>query len=93
MTVYAVLLRESNDEVAKRLFDHYKEEDYYCMSDTTYLVRSSTIAEKVAVAIGLKGEDRIEDASGVVFKLNHSFAGYSSRDLWDWLEQTESLAV
>ena len=62
--------------------------DYHQLSSTLFLVKSKSIAEKVAQAVGIKGDDSIQ--SGVVFRLNHSYAGFTSRALWDWLEQAEA---
>ena len=61
----------------------------YRLNDTFYLVQSATIAETVAIAAGIKGDDRVEAARGVVFKLNRSYSGYTARSLWDWLGQAE----
>ena len=85
MSMFAIILRETNDEVTKRIREKYPTA--YEMTETCFLVQSNFIAENVAVSVGIKGEDRIEEASGVVFRLNGSYAGFTARSLWDWLEQ------
>lgn len=87
MNIYAIVLKQSNHEVSKRIQDVYP--DSYPLTDTFFLVQSKGIAKTVAISIGIKGDDKIESASGAVFKLNHSYSGYTDRALWDWLEQAQ----
>ncbi len=54
-----------------------------------FLVSTDVIAETIAINVGIKGDDRIEDANGVVFRLKASYSGYAARSLWDWLAQAE----
>ena len=90
MSVFAVVLNEENHDVAERIRSGYPNFSYR-LTDTFFLVRSDTIPETVATAIGIKGDRRIETARGVVFKLNRSYSGFTARSLWDWLRQAEEL--
>lgn len=90
MRVFAVALSDPNPEVAERVRGAYPE--CYRLSDTLFLVADNTIAENVAISVGIKGDDRIEGASGVVFKLNETWSGYAARSLWDWLTLAEERA-
>ena len=87
MAVFAVVLNGANEEVKQHLEQEYP--DYFQFTDTFFLVQSNGIAESVAIAAGLKGDDRIEAARGAVFKLNRSYSGFTVRSLWDWLTQAE----
>jgi len=87
MNEYAVMLREPDDRVLERLDEKYDEVNVYALNDVTFLVRTKQLAEGVAVAAGIKGKERF--ATGVVIKLNRSYAGYTSRSLWDWLREDE----
>lgn len=87
MAVFAIVLREANDEVKQRIKEVYP--DYYEFNDNFFLVQSDTIAENVAVSVGIKGEKRIEEASGVVVRWSWSYSGHTARSLWDWLEEAE----
>ena len=87
MAVFAVVLNEANPDVMKRLEEACP--NHYRLNDTFLLVQGDALAETVAVSVGIKGDDRIEAARGVVFRLNMAYAGYSVRSLWDWLRQTE----
>ncbi len=87
MPVFAVVLNEPNAEVERRLNDSYP--GHFRFSDTFYLVQTDDIADSIANGVGIKGDNRIEPARGVVFKLNRSYAGFTTRALWDWLSQAE----
>lgn len=79
--VCAVLFAEASQEAATHLAKAFPAN--YRLSDTLFLVRTPSLAEDVAVATGIKGDNR--RFSGVVFKLNEAYAGYYNRTLWDWL--------
>ena len=89
MAVFAVVLNGAHPEVAERIEKAYP--DFYQLNDTFFLVQKDGIipAENVAISLGIKGDDRVENADGVVFRLNNAYAGHSARSLWDWLGQAE----
>ena len=87
MLVFAVFLNEENSGVVDRLKEAYP--DHYRMAETFFLVASDTIAEEIAITVGIKGDNRVESARGVVFKLNDAYAGYTGRALWEWLRKIE----
>ena len=84
--LFAVSLLKPNSEVYQRIEDYYPDNFRY--SDTLCLVAVDhpTVSQDVAVTIGIKGDDRVPDSSGVVFKLNTGYSGYTTRSLWEWLE-------
>ena len=88
MRLFAIVLDSANATVEDRVEREFP--GCYSINKTAFLVSSDGLAETIAATVGIKGDDRVEDASGVVFRLNGTFAGYSSRALWDWLEQAES---
>ena len=87
MNSFAVILREPNPRTLDRLHEEYESANVYTLNDLTFLVRTKQLAEAVSMAAGIKGTDRF--ATGVVFKLNRSYAGYTSRSLWEWLREEE----
>ena len=87
MSVFAVALRGPNEGVWALLREKYT--DNFEMSATLFLVRSDNVAEKIAMDVGMKGSDRVDGSSGVVFKLNKSYSGFASNSLWEWLEPDE----
>ncbi len=85
--LFAVVLWEPNEEVEKRLFDAYK--DRYKYTDTFYLIRTeepSAVTSEIATAVGIKGDSRVGQSSGAVFKMNSAFSGHTQKSLWEWLE-------
>ena len=87
MNVFAVMIHEPDKHVLQRLAAEYGDGNVYPIASTTLLVQTKDLAEQVAVAAGIKGEER--SVSGIVFKLNRAYAGFTSRALWEWLTQVE----
>lgn len=89
MAVHMIVLSRPNDAVASRIQEMYP--DNYEFTQTCYLVQSRDITQKIAAIVGIKGENRIDNASGAVFRLNGAYSGFASRALWEWLDQAEEL--
>ena len=87
MRTFSVVLNERDDEVASRIAEAYP--DHYQISEVSFLVADDALTDTVATNVGIKGENKVDGARGVVFKLNHTYSGYTSRSLWDWLEKAE----
>ncbi len=91
MSVYAIVLLEPNSEVAGQIRKNFP--GYYQYNPTLFLVEADTLAENVATSAGIKGDKRIQDASGFVIRLEEfSYSGYTSRSLWEWLREVEKRA-
>ena len=86
MSVFAVVFTGSDEEIAASVKEHFP--DAYRMTDSTFLVCSDLLSSQVAELVGIKGEQR--RFTGAVFKTNHSYSGFTSRDLWEWLERAEA---
>lgn len=91
MPVFAVVLNEPNGAVARRVEDKYP--NHYRMNDAFFLAQGEGIAQTVSEAVGIKGDERVEEAHGGVFKISHSCSGFTSRALWDWPGQAEEREV
>lgn len=85
MNVFAVMVRDPDTPTLESLEEKYEPANVYRVNDMTFLVRTRQLTEDVSVAAKIKGADRA--ASGVVFKLNRSYAGYTARSLWEWLRE------
>lgn len=85
--VFAVVLDEPNETVGERLDKEYANVFKY--TDLFYLVPvdSAVVTRDVALKAGIKGTNR--DATGVVFKLNSAYSGYTKKALWEWLSDVE----
>lgn len=89
MAVFAAFLDGDTRAARARIDKYYPGIHQLELSDHLFLIRSDSIAETVAQNIGLKGDDRLPDARGVVFKLNAAYAGFTYRSVWDWLAEAE----
>ena len=87
MALHAIVLVESNEKVADRINQYYP--NHYKINETCFLVRSGEISEKIAISAGIKGDEQIADALGVVFKLNGAYSGYAMPSIWEWLSMEE----
>ena len=94
MGVFAVFLQESlpqvRTQISNRIQEQYPNPKHYKLSDNLFLVRSYSITDAVARSIGIKGDEAIEHATGVVFKLNAAYAGFAKRAIWEWLALPEN---
>ena len=79
--------RESIQKIQQRIKAEYP--DHFKISDYCYLVSSNEISRDIALRIGLKGKDRIEDSLGIVFRLNGAYSGYYYKSAWEWIKQAE----
>ena len=61
-----------------------KFKDAFRLGAHTLLIRTDMVAEDVATEIGVleKGDSK----NGVVIKANHTYVGYFTGKLWDWLD-------
>ena len=87
MPIHMVLLTKPSAEVVARIQERYPGN--HQVAQACYLVQTKELTQDVAINAGIKGPDRIEGASGVVFKLNGAYSGYTARSLWEWLGQAE----
>ena len=85
MAVFSIVLKEPNGPAKIRIDDAYP--GCFWLGRSFALVTSDELSETVAARAGLKGEDRAQDASGVVFQLEGSYSGHTNRSLWEWLKK------
>lgn len=86
MSVFAVVFTRPHAEIEASVKEHFP--DAYQMTDSTFLVRSDNLSSQIAESVGIKGANR--RFAGAVFKINHSYSGFTSRDLWEWLDGAEA---
>ena len=89
MSTFAVILNEPNDEVVARLKEAYPEPDHLELNRNVYLLSGDLLIENVIERLGFKGEDAIDDAVGIVLRLNGTYSGRNYRSVWDWLARAE----
>ena len=86
--VFAVILDEPSEEVAERIQKEYPVGKSYRHTDLLHLVvvEPEVLTRLVATKIGIRGDNENEAiATGVVFKLNAAYSGYTKPGLWEWL--------
>ncbi len=78
---------EVREKVYERLKDRFDFGYVYRHGDSLILVATSpgAMAHDVAEAAGLRGKNREAGATGVVFKLNRGYSGFTSKVLWEWM--------
>ncbi len=92
--VFAVALdkegRRAAAEVVSRLKREYGGDNVYELAGgmTLVAVPLSATTNGTAETAGIKGKDRT--VSGVVFKLNSAYSGYTDGKLWTWLSEAQS---
>ena len=85
MSVYVVIVDSEEEKVKELLESSYPNCYPHISNKKLVFVRSEDAAEQIATKIGIKGENRIKGGSGVVFKLNSTYAGFTHNSLWEWL--------
>ena len=85
--IFLVLFSEEKESAQIQLTGEYPS--HYQLNPTTFVIRTQHLADQVAKNVGIKGPDRF--ISGVVFRLNHVYAGYYRSELWDWMGEEDSM--
>ena len=89
MNRYLLVLEDPNDEAIERAKSAYADNSTYQMNDMALFIRTEDSSLDVARTCGVRGEDRVEGASGVVFRIPGGWAGYADQDLWKWLRRKD----
>ena len=82
MNAFVVVFTEPSAEAGAHLKGKFSD-SYELVENTVFLVRSDELSSDVAIKAGIKSEPRV--STGAVFKMNHAYAGYTSKTLWEWL--------
>ena len=83
--LFVLLLEEPSQEAVERLRKEYHPDRIYSVSDTAILVSTSDSPHEIAAASGIKGDSRIDGASGIVMRLGIGYSGYADKSLWKWM--------
>ena len=91
MRVFVVAL-DADGEVASEMVEERLKRsvsDFYRLSPSVFVVSADLLSSELANAAGIKGDDRLSDATGVVFRID-GYSGFTDRSLWEWMEKVES---
>ena len=89
MAVLAVYLQDDDPEVRAEIEARFPLPAHHKLADNLYLVRTELLTSTVAERLRIRGAEKANRATGVVFKLNAAYAGYANRAIWEWLKQGE----
>lgn len=95
MKLYVIGLSTANKRVENRISEIREAEkdfEFFKYSDNIFFIASIKTSDEIAHEIGLKGEHRFENASGVVIRMNGTYSGFTRRSLWDWLGNVDVAA-
>ncbi|MCY4152101.1 MAG: hypothetical protein OXE94_07700 [Aestuariivita sp.] len=81
-----VICFESGADEGKKSLEKNNFRFFPLIEETTYLVAGFGTAENIMHKANIK---KGSNTSGAVFKLNGSYAGYASPELWQWLNQND----
>ena len=85
-SVFAVHVSSADPKpVAERIMDNHPGTGHHKVSERFYLVRADTLAHTLAEELGIRGKGP-PGFSGVVFKLNATYAGFDNGAIWEWLQ-------
>lgn len=82
MAKFAIILVEEHSELSTKIREEYP--DCQEISPTAYLVEADSLSEGIASQVGIKGDNRIDGASAVVFGLDGFYSGYAPGTIWEW---------
>ncbi|MCY4005765.1 MAG: hypothetical protein OXE84_02910 [Rhodobacteraceae bacterium] len=90
MRVFAVALDNDGAASAEEVNDRLKvrSASFYRLSSTVFVVAADLLSDQVAELAGIKGDDRLQSATGVVFRID-AYSGFASRSIWEWLSKVE----
>jgi len=90
MRIFAVALDNDGAASAEEVNDRLKSRgaSFHRLSSTVFVVAADLLSDQIAELAGIKGDDRLQSATGVVFRID-SYAGFASRSVWEWLGRVE----
>ncbi len=87
--LFAVVLTGEQERGAAIIGENFDGRDAYRIDGNTFVVAHEGLTRDVAKDSGIfrDAEGTPGDISGVVFKLNGSYTGFSRPSLWEWLDE------
>lgn len=89
--VFVVVLDREGEGVREEVNERLENRAslVYRVSSTVFMVSEFGLSKDIAEMAGIKGDDRIPDATGAVFRID-SYSGFTDRALWEWLNNVEA---
>ena len=95
MPLFGVLLtgdEEVRKEIRGKISEKYKEKKLHVGNDFYIISTKESLAREVAETVGIYSTPQRKDTSGVIFRLNGSYAGLASGKVWDWIDDQIKIA-
>jgi len=90
MRPYAVILRQPNRAVEERIQDAFPKHRFELSSTVHFVAAEGAITADIARKVGLKGGDRITNASGLVLRVT-AYSGWTDSALWEWFSDVSEV--
>jgi len=86
MKIFVIVLDKQGESVKEEVYDRLKNKNvkFYRISSATFILKGEYLSGEVAEIVGIKGDDRLKDASGVVFRID-SYSGFADPSIWEFL--------
>lgn len=85
LSMYIVVAETGTNAINDRV-DSF--DDTYKYNDNTFLIRTTESIDYINEKLGFS--ENSDETTGVVFRLNSAFSGYTHEELWDWIYKKES---
>ena len=82
LSIFIAVVKEGNDIVANNIL---KYPDWHKYKDTTYFIRTTKDIKEIDKDLGFNVSENENKVTGVIFRLNSAFSGYTEQSLWDWI--------
>ncbi len=91
MRVFAVILDADGQAASKQVGERLRGavSSVYRLSPSVFVVAADLLSDELAERAGIKGEDRLRGATGVVFRID-SYSGFTDRSMWEWMGTVET---
>lgn len=86
MAIFLVVIDEPSDigTVRSLIAKHYPKNSYDYHSDAhLFLIRCDDTTGEICENLRIQGDAR--EVSGVVFKMNTAYSGFTQGSLWEWM--------
>ncbi len=91
MRIFAVILDADGEAESERVEARLRKKfsSLYRLSPSVFVVAADLLSSELAESAGIKGEDRLEGATGVVFRID-GYSGFTDGSMWEWMGNVEN---
>ena len=91
MRAFVVVLDEDGKATSAKVEKRLKNtvSSLYRLTPSVFVAATDLLSSELAAAAGLKGDNRLDGATGVVFRIDN-YSGYTDGAMWEWMEKVEN---